>query len=537
MERELKDLVYGKDDTERIVCVENKNDKLILFIQNPDGTLTTKEQPSEFWLLTAEQISSKQTELAGDQIYKYLGTFPNMKVREDIVRKLKKEEIDYYRIYDQREQSLIYKGMTYYKGMKPNEVSSLSFDIETNSLRHLSTSRILIISNTFRLNGQVTRKIFALDDYEDDEEMMISQWLKWVREINPSIMLGHNIMAFDIPYLRFRCKELGIPFRLGRDNSAVSFDMWESSKRVDGTQTIEYVNAHIFGRELVDTMFLAITYDALKKFPNFQLKGLIRYLGYEKSDRTFVNAARIGKYYEEMMMGEDATNWQLAKQYAEEDSDDALKLFDEFVPAYFYFTQSVSKSFQGMINSATGSQINNMMVRSYLQIGHSIAKATEFNYKVKGGISFAVPAVYSNVFKIDIKSCYPSQILRFKLFDEVKDPNAHFYKIVHFFTYQRFEYKAKYKETGDGHYKDLDAAAKIVINSSYGVTITVGLNYNCPHIGEKITAESRAIIDMALVWASGSDSKYWFKIFREKTGQDPDAEDIEVDNDDDFVDE
>ena len=526
MDKELKDLIYGKDDTQRIVCVENTEDgKFIVFTQNEDGSVSTKETPSKFWLLTNNKANDEQVELSGDQHYKYAGYFGSLAEREYVVKLCKKNNIDYYRIYDQREQSLVYNGMTYYKGMKPNEVNVLSFDIETNRLTMESDSLILVITNTFRKNGgELIRKSFSLDDYKGNMKKMLNDWMSWVRQIDPNIILGHNIMSFDIPYIQHCCKLVKTKFKIGRNDDAVKFDFITSEKRVDGSQTIKYQNCHIFGREIVDTMFLSITYDALKKFPSYGLKPIVRYLGLEKSDRTFIDASRIGYYYQCHIKGEGSENWFLAKKYAEEDSDDALKLFDEFVPAYFYFANSVSKSFQGMINSATGSQINNMMVRSYLQIGHSIAKATPILEKVKGGISFAVPGIYSNVFKVDIKSCYPSQVLRFKLFDEKKDPNAHFYKIVHFFTYQRFDYKKKMQETGEKIWKALDGAAKIVINSAYGCTITVGLNYNCPHIGDKITAESRAIINLALKWASGYDSEYWFKIFREKTGQEPDEE-------------
>lgn len=521
MDLEIQQLVYGKNNVDRIVSVENTSKgKFRIYRELEDGKVVFTEQPSIFWFLTNERISSKQEELDGNQHYKYLAKFNTFKEREDVIKLVRQEQIDFYRVFDQKEQSLLYHGMTYFKGMKPNEVSTLSFDIETNSLQHSNYSRILIITNTFRRNGNIIKKSFCLDDYKDNEREMLLAWVKWVRLVDPSIILGHNIFGFDIPYISFRCKELNVKFALGRDGSNVKFDMWESSKRVDGSQTIEYINAHIFGREIVDTMFLAITYDALKKFPSYGLKPIIRYLGLEKKDRTFVDASKIGRYYAKYVSGEDCPEWHLSKQYAIEDSDDALTLFDTFINAYFYFTQSVSKSFQGMINSATGSQINNMMVRSYLQTGHSIAKASEIVERVAGGISFAVPGIYSNLYKVDIKSCYPSQILRFKLHDEVKDPRMNFYKIVHYFTYQRFDYKKKFQETKDNFYKALDAAAKIVINSAYGTTICPGLNYNCPHVGAKITAESRAIIDMALRWASGKDSRYWFKIFREKTGKD-----------------
>jgi DNA polymerase elongation subunit (family B) len=216
--------------------------------------------------------------------------------------------------------------------------------------------------------------------------------------------------------------------------------------------------------------------------------------------------------------------WEKTKQYAIEDSNDALKLYDLMIPAKFYLTQSVPKSFQEMGTSATGSQVNSMLVRSYLQNGHSIAKATEITESVAGGISFAVPGVYKNLLKADLKSCYPSQIIRFKLSDPIKDPQSNFYKMVHHFTYERFDLKKQYKLTGDKYYYDREQASKVFINSSYGATITQGLNYNCPWIGAKITEESRKVIDQALIWASGRGKDSWMREFREKTGHEVEDE-------------
>jgi DNA polymerase elongation subunit (family B) len=346
---------------------------------------------------------------------------------------------------------------------------------------------------------------------------MLEAWCRWVREKDPSIMLGHNIYGYDLQYLNHVARINDTSLKLGRDGSNIVFNAWESSKRKDGSQSIDYYDGRIYGREICDSMFLAITFDFARKYESYGLKSIIKYEGLEKEGRSFVDASKIKQYYYNRK--QDPEMWNKVLQYANEDSEDALKLFDLMVPATFYMNQNVSKSFQGMLNSATGSQIDNFLKRGYLQEKHSIPKPTEIIDKVEGGISFAVPKVYRNLFKIDIRSCYPSQILRFKLYDEKKDPKAYYYEMVKYFTYKRFDLKKKYKETGDSYYKDMDAAAKIFINSSYGLTITHGLNFNAPWIGAKITEESRKIINLALTWASGYDSVYWFKIFNEKLGK------------------
>lgn len=505
MNVETSNIIYGKDNTQRIVSVENDEEgNFHVFTQAEDGSIKEEIKPSLFWFLTDEKISSKQSDLKGNQHYKFLATFNTQKERDTVIRTLKKEQLDYYRVYDQKEQSLIYNGMTYYKGLTPKQVSCLSFDLETTGLNHDDNSAILIISNTYRSHdGQITRKMFSLDNYDGDERAMILAWVRWVRLMNPSIMMGHNIYGFDIPYLRFRASELKLRLALGRDGSTIKYDMWESSKRKDGSQEIEYINCHIFGRELVDTMFLSITYDVARNFTSYALKMIIKNLGMEKPDRTFVDAGKIAYYFEN-----DVEMWKKAKQYAEEDSDDALKLFDLMVPAYFYFAQSVSKSFQQMINSATGSQINNIMVRSYLQEGHSIAKA-DSAYPFEGAISFGIPGFYKNGFKLDVSSLYPSIMRQYEIYSKDKDPDKHFLIMLEYFTIERLKNKALAKETGNTYYKDLEQSQKVAINSAYGFMGAPGLNYNYPFGAAETTRYGREVLTKATLFATNRHIDYW----------------------------
>ncbi len=502
------DLIFGKDLTTRVVSVDNDSKgNFFIYRQLEDGSIETIKKPSNFWFLTNENISSKQKELTGNQYYKYLSEFGTQEERDNVLKIVKEEKVDFYRIFDQKEQSLIFNGITYFKDLQPQEINSLSFDLETNKLQHDEDSKILIISNTYRaFNGLISRKMFALDDYNGDERTMIMDWIRWVRKMDPSIIMGHNIYGFDIPYLRFRAQELNFGLSLGRNGSTIKFDKWTSSKRKDGSQDIEYVNCHIFGREIVDTMFLSITYDVGRAFPSYALKAIVKHLGMEKEGRTFVDAGKIGHYYEN-----DREMWLKAKQYAEEDSDDALKLFDLMIPAYFYFTRSVSKSFQQMINSATGSQINNIMVRSYLQIGHSIAKA-DLAEPFEGAISFGIAGVYKNGFKVDVSSLYPSIMRQYQVYSEAKDPNQNFIKMVEYFTLERLKNKALAKETGKQYYKDLEQSQKVAINSAYGFLGASGLNYNYPQGAAFVTQKGREVLTIATKFATGRDIEYWRKL-------------------------
>jgi len=512
------DLIFGKDKTERVVSIEIDGDNLILFIQNEDGSVTTEVRKNTFWFLSNDKMSSKQILLEGNQHYKWAALFNNQEEFQKAIKTTWKKDI--YTMWDPKEAALAYNGITYFKGLTPKEVSILSFDIETNGLRHTDDSFVYMISNTYRDHKGVTeRRLFSCDDFVSQKEM-IDSWCLWVREKDPSIMLGHHIFGFDILYLAHVAEMHETSLKLGRDGSDIKIRERTSNFRKDGSQTYEYHNALIYGREILDSFFTSIKFDISRSFPSYGLKPIIKHLGLEKDDRSFIDTSKLTEYYKNRK--NDPEMWEKVKRYAEEDSDDSLKLFDQMIPSFFYMAQNIPKSFQSINNSATGSQINSFLVRSYIQDGKAVAKTDDIKNGIQGGISFAVPGIYKNLFKVDIKSCYPSQILRFKLYDKRKDPNAHFYKMVEYFTYARFDLKKKYKETSDPYYKDLDGSAKQFINSAYGTLTTPGLNYNCVWMGAKITEESRKIINQSLIWASGNGVDYWMKLFKERTGNDGD---------------
>lgn len=508
-------LVYGKNPLERIVSMEIQDDVCTIFREMPDGSLDIKKVPNRFWILSNKPRGNGWVKLQGSQYFQYGKQFTKFMDYVQVKKELPYKEI--YTISNQNEALMVKDGYTFLKGMRHDEPSILSFDIEATGLDHNDESKVIVISNTFRKLGKITKKLFSHEDYENCAEM-IDAWADWVREMDPSIVCGHNINGYDLPYLNFchsKYSDTGI--KLGRLENPMHIAKWDSDFRVDGSRDLHYKKIHIYGRQVIDTMFLAYKYDSVeKKYENYGLKNIIRQEGLEKESRVFYDASLIRKNY---MIPEEM---EKIKEYCKDDSDDALALYDLMVAPVFYLTQSIPKPFQLVTESATGAQINSLLVRAYLQDKRSVAKAEDLSEeKVEGGISFAVPGIYKNVFKVDIKSCYPSQILRFKLYDAEKDPEAYYYKLVEHFTLQRFEYKKKGQETGDVYWKNLDAMAKIFINSSYGVANTSGLNYNSSQIARKITSESRAIIDMSLRWASGKNYRQWAEAFYESVGEKP----------------
>lgn len=502
----MSDLIYGKNKTEGIVSIEVEDDNAILFIEE-NGQLRTEVVPNRFWILSHEKLSKNAVRLDGDLHYKYGMQY---KERSEFtkMRNIFKHK-DIYSIYNPQEALMVKDGYTYFKGFKDHKsISTLSFDIETNGLTMDNKSMVILIANTYRKGSTLIRKMFCYDEYESQKDL-IDAWCDWVREIDPSFMIGHNVIIYDIPFLLHCAKINGTYLKLGRDGGTPSVSPTISKFRKDGSQTLDYNKVRIYGREVIDTMFLSIKYDIARKFPSYRLKAIVDYLGLEVEGRVFYDAATIRDNYK------DPEEMIKIKKYAEHDGDDSLSLFDKMIPAQFFWTQSVPKTFQEVNESATGSQLNAILVRSYLQEKHSIPKADEMQ-KFPGAISWGNPGIYSNVKKWDVSSLYPSIIIEHRIYNKEKDPKQHFLKMVEFFTTQRLHNKNLALQTGEEYFDALQNSQKIGINSAYGLCGAPGLNFNYLEGADSITKHGREILKKSILWATSKDFDLYWKPLHEE---------------------
>jgi DNA polymerase I len=480
-------LINGKSGVQGIVGLEVNDDVLEIFQQKEDGTIALTTIPHRYWILSDNNIDGKFTRLKGDLFYKY-GTL--FRTRDDFSEYRNRwKNLNTFSIWNAEEAAMVKDGYSFFQGLKHKDVSILSFDIETTGLAHNKSSFVVLISNTFRdSKGNVIRRLFSHDDYDTQREM-IDDWCQWVREQDPSIIIGHNIFGYDLPYLDY-CH--GGSLCLGRNGSGITFDRHESKFRKDGSQFIHYKKARCYGRTLIDTMFLSIKYDVGRKYESYGLKAIVKHEGLERKDRQFYNAETIKDNYK------IPAEMEKIKAYAEHDADDALALYDFMSPPFFYMSQAIPKTYQEIMTGATGSQINAVMMRAYLQDAHSLPQADEA-VDYEGAISLGEIGIYSACHKVDVASLYPSIMIQYEVFDEDKDPNKYFLQLVRTFTEKRLEYKKKAKE--DKYYDDLQGAYKIFINSCYGFLGTSGLLFNSPHAAAFITETGREVLQTSINWA------------------------------------
>lgn len=500
MDPGVKDFIYGKNHTQKVVSVEISEDVATLYLS--DGTRLNGK--NEFYAIHPDMIDNDVISLRGDLHYKFVKKFDNSYDFKAHIAKLKARKQDVFAIYNPKESFMVKTGVTYFKGMQPKELRVLSFDIETTGLDP-ETNSVLMIANTWRhSDGHVERRLFTIDEYNSEKEMIYA-WCNYVRTCDPDVLVNHNILGFDLPFLKRRAGNLPI----GRGSENAIFSKYPSKCRKDQSQSYDYHDVLVRGREIVDTFHLAIKYDVAANYKTYRLKDIIRYEGLERrssEEHLDFSKKSTAKIYKEFLDG-NVEQWERFKRYAEADADDSLALFDLMIPPYFYFCQSVPKTLQQVVSSgrSTGNQINAFLIRSYLADKHSIPKASDTE-NFEGAISFGNPGIYKYVAKVDVASLYPSIIREYKVYDKLKDPKAYFLKMVEFFTDERLRNKKLAKDTNDRHFKDLEQAQKIIINSAYGFMGAPGLNFNSPANAALVTRHGRDILKKGIEWA---ESKGW----------------------------
>jgi DNA polymerase, archaea type len=488
----INKLVFGKDETTKIVNVTMDNDKVYIYQQ--DGSSFCQEYYP--WVLSNVPSSKREAiKLKGSQYYKYL---THMTTEDYInVTKLRPRGIWFARSIE--ESFMLREGVTYFKDLKPSELKLLSFDIEATGVDpEADDAEVILISSTFRdSNGSTKKVMFDISNYDSDGDM-IDDWTDWVREQNPDVMLGHNIFGYDLNYLHKRSKN---GLKIGRDGSVLRFDDKVSKFRKDGSQQYDYINAKCHGRELICTMFLSIKYDIGRDFPSYGLKQIEKHLKLVDENRTSWN---FDEYKTRDYKKWTKEKWQEFIKYCEGDSDSPIQIFDKMIPSFFYLNRSVPKTLQQIINEASGSQLDSIMIRSYLQDDYSQPKTSQ-KVEYEGAISMGNPGLYRNVIKVDVASLYPSIMLEKDIYDRKKDPNRHMLQILEYFREERLNNKHLAEETQDKYYDDIQGAQKIVINSMYGFMGAGFLLYNYPEGAKRVCERGQEILQDGVRWACGHE--------------------------------
>jgi hypothetical protein len=213
---EAERILFGGDTTPGIVAVEPAEESVTVY-RRTDGRVTAEELPFKRWILTSEKHSLRDaawTELEGEG-FRWLAEFPDRNAYQQARFWLRDAHAPHIAMPSASKQFLIRSGMTLFKDMGFDDAVRLQLDIETLALSpDKPENEIFLVAVSD--NAGFERLISG------EEKSILRQIVECVRERDPDVIEGHNILGFDLPYIAARAKLHGVRLALGRNGSEMT---------------------------------------------------------------------------------------------------------------------------------------------------------------------------------------------------------------------------------------------------------------------------------------------------------------------------
>ncbi len=395
-------------------------------------------------------------------------------------------------------------------------VKSLCFDIETHSPdgsfpfgENYPVVAIGIVTST----GE--REVYLWDG-EDDKQVLMD-FAKFVKEYDPDIIYGYNLVGYDIPQILYRAAYHGIrnyKKLLNRDGSDYG---WQPQKDSDD------LRMRAGGRVVLDILRHTRLDYALSGLPR-GLKPVSKYFGLEPIELDFAE--------------KDLLDYSLSEihDYVLSDVDCTKYLFDHYYPRLEFTAEFIGVPLETYINAPSSYVTKILQGRALYEqniITDDINKDrhTDIYKGPKGNFQAAYidlfePGFHAKNIKVDFASFYPSIAMALNLgpdtttivgYDEYSDKlefkNGNLYipdnrigkrvkvridssrrSCLYDMCKQFTELRKPFKEMGTKEGDSKSNALKIMVNTFYGANTNPYLNYGDMSVGIAITAVARFLL-------------------------------------------
>ena len=509
-------LLFGASATLGIVAVEEKGDAILVYRREADGMLQRQEIPFRpFALMKAAlgdscPVAADRKKLEGDSPINTLLTFHDGAGWQEARRWLKAESGEsagapgapYLIVSDRVQQYMLQSGCTLFKGMTFDQVRRMQVDIECVTTRgydfcssEREGDRIVAIALADQ-SGWVE----VLDGSKLDEKTLLERFVDRVRERDPDVIEGHNLFNFDLPYIAARAARCGVKLALGRDGSVPE---QRPSQFSAGERTVPYTRFDIFGRHVIDTMFLAQAYDVSHRdLDSFGLKSVAVHFGVAAPERTYVAGGDISEVF--------ARDPARLMDYVRDDVTETRSVASLLSRSIFAQAQMLPFTYQNVSLRGNAVKIDALMLREYLRLGRALP-LPQVGRPFSGGYTdLFAEGVLRNVHHCDIRSLYPSLMLNHKL-GPATDAVHVFLKLLETLRTFRLNAKSAMRQaSGENERLELDALQttfKILINSFYGYLGFSQARFNDFDVADRITREGRELLTRMVMWLEDNGAK------------------------------
>ncbi len=480
---------FGTDPLSRIVSIERSGDRSVrLFRRTLSGVDETTDTLSPWLVISADTARTMREGvidievLQGSSLFSHRVRFDSWSAWQAANRALRDANIPLIAFSSPAEQYLIDTGRGCFRDIQFDELHRAQIDIETLGLDPtIDEARIVLI--TASINGREP-VVFRGDHLSEAE--MIDSLTSWIQLQDPDIIEGHNIFNFDLSYLAERARRFNVSLRWGRDRSPIRFGNEQRFKA--GARTIPFRSAYVYGRHIIDTYQQVQRYDTAGQLDSYALKPVISALGLGRTDRTFVAGERIADVWEH--------DRQALIRYAIDDVLDVNALSELILPTELYQTRILPRSLQSSATGGPGEKINDMLVRAYLTVGHSIPGPASPREYPGGYTEIRAIGRFSPIVKCDVESLYPSIMLTDQI-SPASDSLLVFLPMLRSLTEQRLHAKrAQQRTTGvdQARWNGIQSSYKVLINSFYGYLGYGRAYFSDYDAARRVTLRGQAIV-------------------------------------------
>ncbi len=420
------------------------------------------------------------------------------------------------------------------------QLKVMSFDIESD----YETNALFSIGF---VSSQVNRVIMIgqgedtdLIEYVPDEKALLQRWIEWVKNIDPDIFIGWNVINFDLRMLQQKSRSLGLPLAIGR---AGSIPVWRQSQ-MDSNQHFVLIPGRVV-LDGIDTL-RAATYN----FASFALESVAReLLGRGKLIHDAAHSDPLYKAKEIRRQFRDEKETLAAYNL-----EDCRLVWDIFEHSNLVGFSIERARLTGLEMDRAGGSVaafDNLYLPRLHRKAYIAPNIGDYSGDLSapgGYVMDSKPGLQGSVLVLDYKSLYPSIIRTFRV-----DPyariaaksagesdripgydGASFHKTEHILPQIIENLWAARDQAKREANSALSQAIKIIMNSFYGVLGTSGCRLHDSRLTSSITKRGHDIIiqTVKLIEAQGYEVIYGDtdSVFVSLHGQQSNAEAASVGN-------
>ncbi len=417
-----------------------------------------------------------------------------------------------------RADQVVYTAMS---GAELPALKVLAFDCEMvtlggHGMPSPSRDPIVIIAVACSDGEASTSRLFVMSDEEfeaGEDARVLREFLAFIGDVQPEIIVGYNSDAFDWQYIRERAKMQGIRLTVGADGSTIQFDR---GGMLPG--------ANIAGRLNVDLFKLAKRDLGSVKVKT--LENVAEYLGVmRKSERVDLLPREINECW---LSAAPAARERLY-EYAKADVVSTLGIAAQMLPLQIELARMVGYPLDDLAKMGRGRQVEAFLTAEAFKRDELVPPKGGTEKTFEGAFVFQPEqGLHEDVIALDFSSMYPTIMISFNVSPDTyvaapaadaavyrapevghafkKEPDGFFKSIMSDLITRRRALKRELKSYGksSSEYRLLNIqqqTIKILTNSFYGYTGWSAAKFYKRECAEATTAWGRYFIKQSIEMA------------------------------------